>query len=201
MTKAMGVIGALLLLALTGTTALADSIKGRLGVTGRIGFYLPTDSDYNDYKLETDAGFLGGGGLIYGITDNLAAEIEVTHTEFGANRVSDADEGDFEIVNVALGAQYRFLIPQPVLVPYAGGGLDILINDYKRPNGTNVDVDTTVGAHICGGIDYFLTKQLVLNAEMRAVIAPQVDINGPDGSGHFDPSGFAGTFGFRVFFN
>lgn len=201
MSRLASIIGAVVVLALTGTTAMADSIKGRIGITGKIGFDLPADSDFNNYKLETDAGFLGGGGLIYGITDNLAAEVEVTHTEFGVNLVNDNDEGDFEVTNVALGVQYRFLIPQPKLVPYAGGGLDILINDYKRPNGINADVDTTVGGHLCGGIDYFLTKQLVLNAEVRAVVAPQVDISSSDGNGHFDPSGVAGTFGFRVFFN
>lgn len=181
-------------------TALAENIKGRLGITGKIGFYLPGDSDFDDYKLETDAGFLGGGGLIYGVTNNLAAEIDVTHTKFGSELVSGLDQGDFSITNIALGVQYRFDTPQPKLSPYAGGGIDILLSDYDRPGGA--DVDTTVGVHLCGGLDYFLTKHLVLNAEVRGVVAPEVDIDAPGGkSGNFDPSGVAGTFGVRLFFN
>ena len=189
-----------LALALGTGTALADSIKGRIGVTGRLGFYLPSDSDFDNLKLESQAGFLGGGGLIYGITDNLAAEVDVTHTEYDVELVSGNDQGDFEITNIAMGVQYRFLIPQPKLVPYAGGGLDILINDYNRPGGA--DVDATVGVHLCGGIDYFVTKHFVLNAEVRGIVAPEVDIDTPSGrSGNFDPSGVAGTVGIRVFFN
>lgn len=189
-----------LTLALGTGTALADSIKGRVGVTGRLGFYLPSDSDFDNLKLEADAGFIGGGGLIYGITDNLAAEIDVTHTEYDVELVSGTDQGEFEITNIALGVQYRFLIPQPKLVPYAGGGLDILVNDYNRAGGA--DIDTSVGLHLCGGIDYFVTKHLVLNAEIRGVVAPEVDIDTPSGrSGNFDPSGVAGTVGVRLFFN
>ncbi|MBT1073905.1 OmpW family outer membrane protein [Geobacter grbiciae] len=182
-------------------TALADSIKGKLGVTGRLGVYLPAESDFDDRKLETDVGFIGGGGVIYGITDNIAAEIDVTHTEFGSNRVSGLDEGDFEVVNVSLGGQYRFLLPQSKFVPYAGGGLDILLIDYTRPSGTKAHVDTGVGVHVNGGVDYFVTRQLVLNAEVKGVIAPEVDMAAEGRSGNFDPSGVAGTVGVRFFFN
>lgn len=200
MKRIISLICLALTLALGTGTALADSIKGRIGVTGRLGFYLPSDSDFDNLKLESQAGFLGGGGLIYGITDNLAAEVDVTHTEYDVELVNGADQGDFEITNIAMGVQYRFLIPQPKLVPYAGGGLDVLINDYNRPGGA--DIDATVGVHLCGGIDYFVTKQFVLNAEVRGVVAPEVDIDTPSGrSGNFDPSGVAGTVGLRVFFN
>ncbi|WP_298271159.1 outer membrane beta-barrel protein [Geobacter sp.] len=202
MKKIVFLVSLMLTLAVGSGAALADSIKGRLGVTGRIGFLLPADSDFENLKLESDAGFLGGGGFIYGITDNLAAEIDVTRTEFGVNLVDSRDQGDFGITNISLGVQYRFLIPQPKLVPYAGGGLDILVSDYKRPSGVNADVDTVVGVHLCGGIDYFFMKQLALNAEVKGIIAPEADIHTPnEGSGNFDPSGIAGTFGIRFFFN
>lgn len=182
-------------------TALADSIKGRIGVTGRLGFIVPAESDFDDRKLETDVGFIGGGGVIYGITDNVAAEIEVTHTEFGLNRVSGGGEGDFEVVNVSLGGHYRFLLPQSKFVPYAGGGLDVLLSDYTRPSGTKAHVDTGVGVHINGGVDYFVTRQLVLNAEVKGVIAPEVDMTAEGRSGNFDPSGVVSTVGVRFFFN
>ena len=184
-------------------TAFADSIQGRVGLTGRIGFLIPADSDLGNDKVETDAGFVGGGGLIYGIDKNFAAEIDVTRTEFGSNRVDGLNIGDFGITNVSLGAQYRFTIGQPKLVPYVGAGLDILISDFKDNSGFSRDVDTTVGVHASGGIDYFVMKQLALTTEVKFVVAPETDIKprpGADG-GNFDPSSFATTFGVRFFFN
>ena len=193
----LGLVGAL---ALSSSAALAQNIKGKLGVTGLLGFNIPTDSDYNDLKVETDAGFIGGGGFIYGIDKNWTAEMDITHTWFGSNRVSGPNMGDFEVTNIALGGQYRFAVDVPNLTPYAGAGLDILLSDYKDQLGINRDVDTTVGAHVSGGVDYFLTRNLALTAEARAVIAPETSINSP-GGGHFDPSSFSGLFGARFFFN
>ena len=143
----------LVMLSVSATSAVAESIAGRVGVTGRIGFFLASSSDFDDRKLETDAGLVGGGGLIYGIDSNLAAELDITRTEFSANRVSGQNEGDFGITNISLGAQYRFMGPQPKLVPYAGAGIDILLTEHTRPNGTKANVDNTFGVHLSGGVE------------------------------------------------
>ena len=173
-------------------SAIADSIKGKIGVTGKIGFLIPSDGDVGPYKNETDAGFIGGGGIIYGINDHFAAEIDITRSEFGS------DFGDFGVTNVAMGAQYRFILAQPQLVPYVGAGLDILVSDADKGR----DVDTTVGVHASGGIDYFIMKRLALTAEAKLVVAPDADINGPSGKlGNFDPTSLSTTFGVRYFFN
>lgn len=189
--------------ALSASTAMAENIKGRLGVTGRIGFVVPADSDIGPTKskLETDAGFVGGGGFIYGIDRNIAAELDVTHSSFSSELHDESFKGDFDVINIGLGAQYRFAINQPNLTPYAGAGLDIIISDFNRSNGSGrYDVDTTVGLHVKGGIDYFLTRQVALNAEGKLVVAPETDIKGSD-NGNFDPTGFTGTVGVRFFFN
>lgn len=176
--------------------AMAENIAGRLGITGRLGFINPATSDAGDFKLETDAAFLGGGGLIYGIDRHFAAEIDVTRSKFGSNKVSGADTGDFGITNISLGAQYRFDIAHPRWVPFVGAGLDILLNDYNRGS-----VDNTVGVHFSGGVDYFFMKQLAATAEIKVVVAPEADINSsPFGTGHFDPSSFSSTLGIRYFF-
>ena len=193
---------------LTATSALAENIKGKLGVTGRIGFIVPADSDVgiDKSKFETDAGFVGGGGFIYGIDRNIAAELDITHSGFSSELHDGSFKGDFDVINIGLGAQYRFAVNQPNLTPYAGAGLDIIISDFEGNNNSNdlYDVDTTVGLHVKGGIDYFLTRQVALNAEGKFVIAPETDIKGrnidsPDGN--FDPTGFIGTVGVRFFFN
>lgn len=177
------------LITLATGTAMADSIMGRTGVTGRLGFIVPSDSSsFLTGVFGTNTDFIGGGGLIYGITDSIAAEVDVTH----------AGIGNFEITNISLGAQYRFLnLPIKKLVPYAGAGLDILVNGID-----NGSVDNTVGMHLSAGVDYFLQKQLALTAEIKGVIAPDADIKlGGVKVGDFDPTSFSMTFGARYFFN
>ena len=166
---------------LTAGTAMADNIKGKLGVTARVGFVVPAANG-------SDPGLVGGGGLIYGITDNIAGDMEITHSSFGSDR------GDFGITDFSLGGQYRFALTDRQLVPYVGAGFDILVNDNEYH-----DVDTTVGAHVKAGVDYFLQKQLALTAEAKVVAGPKANISGR--SDHFDPTNFSGTVGIRYFFN
>jgi outer membrane protein len=185
-------------ISMTAGTAMADSIKGKLGVTGRIGFLVPADNTAENLNNKTDTGFIAGAGLIYGIDDHFAAELDVTRTSFGS------DTGDFGITNVSLGAQYRFALQQRQFVPYIGAGLDILVSDYDENGGARSDVDTTVGVHISGGVDYFLQKNLALTAEAKLVAAPDTSITdrkSGDHVGNFDPSNFSTTVGIRYFFN
>lgn len=182
---------------ITTGTAMADSIKGKLGVTGKIGFLIPADNDSDFYHNKTDAGLIAGVGLLYGLDDHIAAELEVTRTSFGS------ETGDFGITDVSLSGQYRFALSQRQLIPYIGVGLDILVSGYDPYDGSQRNVDTTVGAHISGGVDYFLQKQLALTAEAKAVVAPSANITNRfgDHSGNFDPSSFSATVGIRYFFN
>jgi len=179
-------------LSLAAGNVYADSIQGKLGVTGKIGVLIPSDGDIGPFKNKTDAGFIFGGGLIYGIDKNFAAEIDVTRSSV------DSNSGTFGTTNLSLGAQYRFALSQPQFVPYVGAGLDILMNDADQGR----SVDNTVGVHAAAGIDYFLMKQLALTAEAKLVLAPDVDINGPSGKvGNYNPNSISTTFGVRYFFN
>lgn len=170
---------------------MADSIQGKLGVTGKIGILMPADGDIGSFTNKTDAGFIGGGGLIYGIDNHFAAEINITHSSFGS------DFGDFGVINLSAGGQYRFVLDQPKLVPYLGAGLDLLLIDADLGR----SVDTTVGVHGSAGVDYFVMKQLALTAEVNLLVAPDTDVNGPAGKlGNFDPTALSTTFGIRYFF-
>ena len=171
--------------------ATADSINGKLGVTGKIGVQIPSNGDMGPNRNETDAGVVGGVGLIYGIDNHFAAEMDISHSEL------NSDFGNFGVTDFALGAQYRFVLGQHQLVPYAGTGLDLLVVNADQGN-----VGTTIGIHFNGGVDYFIMKQLALTAEARVVVAPDTNIDGPNGErGHFDPTSFSTTFGVRYFFN
>lgn len=183
---------------MTAGTAMADSIKGRLGVTGRIGLLNPADNNAEYINNKTDTGIVVGGGIIYGIDDHIALELDVTRSVFGSST------GDFGLTNISFGGQYRFALQQSQLVPYVGAGLDILATDYEENNGVSSDVDTTAGIHISGGVDYFLQKNLALTAEAKLVTAADAKItDGRSGShaGDFDPSNVSMTVGIRYFFN
>jgi outer membrane protein len=182
------------------STNISDSIKGRLGITGRLGFLVPADSEAIATgtvvgKAHSDVGFIGGGGFIYGFIDNIAADLDITHATFGTDVNTD-----FNSTSISMGVQYRYLnLPVKHLVPYAGGGVDILVNGANN----GLDVDTVVGIHVKAGVDYFVMRELALTSELKGVIAPNADILQPGNGkvGEFDPNNFSMTFGVRYFFN
>jgi outer membrane protein len=198
-------LGLAALVTLAARSAFADNnIAGRFGVTGRIGFLVPADSEATfpppTFNIGTDIGFVGGGGFIYGINKNIAAELDITHTGFDGS-IAGVRQGDFETNNISLGVQYRFKEPLAKLTPFAGGGVDILLNDFTSDGGVKADVDTVAGVHLAGGVDYFVVKELALTTALKAVLAPDADIslNGRK-IGNFDPMSFSMTFGVRYFF-
>ncbi len=199
-----------LVLLLTGT-ASAESIRGTFGVTARGGFQVPADGEFtsSSAKMETDTGFAVGGGFIYGINNYLAAEVDVTYSQFDA-KSNGARVMEMGVTDVSVGLQYRFT-PFNMLVPYVGGGIDILAANAKPVDAlaaaglsaTDLDVDTTFGGHVNAGMDLFLNPQVALNAEIRGVIGVESDIKyGGTGAtiARFDPTSVTGLFGVRYFF-
>ncbi|ABQ25363.1 porin family protein [Geotalea uraniireducens] len=202
--------------------AMADSIKGRLGVTGRLGFMVPSGSEFTKVsqytiipsfsvavpetgKGKADTAFAGGGGFIYGITDNFALEADVTHTP-NINYVFLGQKSvRITTTNVSLGFQYRF-IPESRLVPYLGAGVDFIISDGKYQGRDELDIETLVGDHVNAGVDFFVTKHIALNADIRGVLAPKAEVNNRNLSlpenlktGEYDPISFVALFGVRFF--
>jgi outer membrane protein len=200
MTNRIAVLCVIALLAVTCGEAAADSIKGRLGVTGRVGFVNPSNSDLNGFRRDSDLGFIGGGGFIYGITDDIAVDLEITHTGYSAEGAATA-KNDFDTTSISLGGQYRFRnLPIAKLVPYGGIGLDILLNDIDA---LGLSVDNTAGIHVKGGVDYFVRKELAFTGEVKGILSPDADIHDAAGRkvGNFDPTSLVVTFGVRYFFN
>lgn len=178
--------------------AAAENLTGKLGATGRIGFTIPADSDWRVAgPLSSNTGFIFGGGVLYGITRNLAAEIDFTHSIYDLKFDRFFKDGTANVTNFSLGGQWRFASNRPY-TPYVGGGLSILFNDY-----TDSAVDTTVGVNLKGGIDYFINPRVALNAELKWTISPSADMRYRPAAdqGSFDPSNMSGLFGVRYFFN
>ena len=178
--------------------AAAGDLQGRLAVTGRLGVINPANSELDNSAGErlivsTDAGFIGGGGFIFGVDDNIAAELDITHSTFHT-----AGFGQADVTDLSIGAQYR-LPERQRLIPYCGAGIDVLINDFN-----DYSANTTLGVHINSGLDYMLQRQVALNAEIKGVESFNADVksfNNGAKAGKFDPSNVSFTVGVRVFFN
>ncbi|RPH74109.1 porin family protein [bacterium] len=175
--------------------AMAESINCRLGLNGRIGAIVPLeDSRIRGITFDTDPGFAGGGGLVYGLSDSLAVELDVIHApsmdvEIGGTNVSEA-----EMTDISLGMLYR-MTPGNKLVPYIGVGVDAIKGDISDSK-----LDWTVGGHVNGGVDYFLNRSIDLNADVRGIFAAKSDTEQNDVTvGKFDPMSFVATIGVRLF--
>ncbi|HBA88683.1 MAG TPA: porin family protein [Geobacter sp.] len=185
--------GALLLAATLAGNAQAESLRGRFAVTGKIGITNPAESEMDSslgrLVVETDAGFIAGLGFMFGVDDHIAVEMDVTRSSFHTSGFGRAD-----VTDISMGAQYRFPERQR-LVPYAGAGLDVLVNDLS-----NRYTNTTIGAHLSAGADYMVSRQMALTAEVKGVESFRADVDGPNG-GEFDPSSLSVLVGARFFFN
>jgi len=171
--------------------AEAQSIRGTMGVTARAGFISPADSKgrVGDY-VDTNLGFVGDLGFIYGVDDNLGFEVDLSYGKFSTD--SSSGYGTGTLKGMAVGMQYRFPPANPRLTPYMGLGVDVLIPDYKRAN-----VDTVFGAHVRGGFDYFVDRNLAVNIDLKVTGGFEADV---DGGGKFDTSNVTTMGGFRYFF-
>jgi len=187
-----------MLTALFAGNASAEELRGRFALDARMGVTNPangwrTDPNGNGKLLvETDAGFIGGGGFLFGLDDNVAVDLEVTRSVYHTSGFGSAG-----VTDVAMGGQYR-LPERRRMIPYVGGGVDVMINDLS-----NNAVDTVVGLHVKGGLDYMISRQVALNAELKGVEAFNADVKRYDGAklGEFDPSNISFTVGLRLFFN
>ena len=189
------IVLAIIALSLVAGNAMAESINGRLGLTGKAGFIVPLkDLIINGMEIgEHDTGFAGGGGLIYGLDNHFALELDITHApstkvKFSGNKV------DEQTTDFSLGLQYRFM-PEHHLVPYVGVGADLIKGDIE-----NSSIDWTYGGHVNGGVDYFVNKSIAVVADFKFIAGAKSDItNNGLAVGRYDPMSFVGTFGVRLF--
>ena len=197
MRKFLFLIACAMLSALLAGNAAADDLRGRLALTGRVGVINPANSELDQTGerliVSTDAGFIGGGGFLFGIDDFIAMELDITRSSFHTEGFGQA-----QVTNLSIGAQYR-LPERQRLIPYFGAGMDVLINDLP-----DYSADTVLGVHIASGLDYMLQRQVALTAEIKGVEAFNADVrsfNNGAKAGKFDPSNVSFTVGARFFFN
>ncbi|MFZ1036111.1 MAG: OmpW family outer membrane protein [Smithella sp.] len=211
-------------LLLSANAAMADSIAGKVGITGRFGASYVGDSKWTvggsglSEDIKADLGYSGGGGVMYGITDNLAVNFDVNYLQADLNANGQESGASLSVlfgraktVDFALGAQWRF-IPKSQFVPYVEGGLDVLWNNidvdpaYGGGMGgvPNLSVATTYGVHLSVGGDFFFNRHVALNAEIRGLLSTQGDVKSNSFNNtvfaKYDPSNISAFLGMKFFF-
>ena len=207
---------AVAVLFLFASTAMANSIDGKVGITARGGASYIPNSEWTfgaGGDIETDPGWTAGGGIMYGITDNLAVTFDVIYLQAGLKGdlpghgpIIDAGK----TTDFAVGAQWRFM-PKSRLVPYVEAGVDAMwnkldtTNEFQAQLGSyGVEVARTYGGHLSVGADYFFTPNIALNAEIRGLYSTKgditTDVDGGYKLGEYNPSNISGFIGIRFFF-
>lgn len=186
-----------------GSTAMADTIANRFGLTGRFGFAAPVkvgDAEFiNGPNNDTKSGLAWNGGFIYGFTDHLAGELEISYLPRLDVEVAGIKAYEAKVADYAIGVQYRFM-PNSQVVPYVGVGADFIKGNLKHVNGTGYDLDWTYGGHIGAGVDWFLTKGIALTADLRGTGAVSGDVKSGNAKvTEYDPAWIQGTIGVRLF--
>jgi opacity protein-like surface antigen len=211
-----------------------NSIAGKVGITARGGASYVFNSEWTNYAVDwfdgkvksvvhldrdikPSSGWTAGGGLMYGITDNLAVTFDVVYfqTDLKASIVGyETAFGQGKTVDFALGAQWRFM-PTNRIVPYVGAGVDIMSNKLSLNNecetltdrlGMSSDVATTYGGHLALGADFFITPNIALNAEIRGLYSTKGDVilkevgYADQVIAEYNPSNISGFLGIRFFF-
>ncbi|PKN51538.1 MAG: hypothetical protein CVU55_11345 [Deltaproteobacteria bacterium HGW-Deltaproteobacteria-13] len=210
-------------LLLFSSVATASSVAGKVGITARGGSGYFFNNEFTDAaaahwgvegKIKGGTGWTGGGGVMYGITDNLSVDFDVIYSQVEVTMTTlggvDHVFGRGKTIDFSFGAQWRFM-PKSAFVPYAGAGVDFMINKfdlydaYSTP-GESLEIDNTYGGHLNLGADYFITPNIALNAEFRYLYSTSGDMKrkyagDPDVvAATYSPGNVSAFAGIRFFF-
>jgi hypothetical protein len=157
-------ISALFLLAAGPAAAQLDAPSRTDGFS--VGLHLQGTSLDDDADDDFEA-FTGGGlglDLAYGFSSGLALFLDV---QAGGLESEDAPENEIDgVVTVDLGARYNFGGGRRSLVPFLEAALTGIALDSEGDLGEDVTV-SGAGVTIGGGVQYFVSRKLSLNAGMR----------------------------------
>jgi len=206
----------LIILALffTATSAIAQELKGKLGVGVRGGPSVLTQNaaSISGMAVEGNVGPIVSGSILYGLSDALLVGIDV---EWGTQTldISGSDIGDSTTYSIMTFIEDH--AGTKPLSPYILFGLGANINALdlnstfnaacKQTFGgsCNAKLDTTLAFKVAGGIDYFVIPNLALNTEVGYIYnSGNMTVTVPVGSEKksFNGSVFSALFGIRYFF-
>ena len=155
------VISALIITGLTAGSAQAGLRKNALSISPMAGFYYFDD----DQEIEKDP--VAGFGLGYQFAENWGVEVMLNYGRYDFNYlVADQCTCRTDDVSATLGRidLLYHLWPDKNLVPYFALGMGGMSLDFD-----NFDKEDDAFADYGGGIQYFLSEDIALRADVRGI--------------------------------
>jgi outer membrane protein len=126
----------------------------------------------NDWVPEVD--------ISYFVTDNIALELIAATTRHDVSHTAAGSLGKVSLLPPTLTLQYHFL-PKARFSPYLGAGVNYTVfYNEDAPGGgiTAIDYDDSFGWALQAGVDYALTDNWYLNADVKKIfLSTDVSIN------------------------
>jgi outer membrane protein len=161
---------------------LAQDNAGKFGVGARVAYVNYSDDEYDIFGLDIDEkpddAAMYGGNLTYFFHKYFSVELSVdyvsTDVEVSALGMS-TDVGELTQVPVLLTGRMHFST-NPKVSPYLGGGVGYYFNDFDSKRavaesiygpGAKMDVDDSVGYHVDGGVEVFVTEHAAINLDIK----------------------------------
>lgn len=168
----------------------------------RAGFAPLTQSLTDDFRSSTDIGPLVNFQAMYSPTTWLLAGIMLEwerHSVGAEPRSGDIDLGHQDTVSVLPTVELRPIKFGPV-APYANMSFGVNVNSFGENTNVRISPSNTFAWRLGWGIDFMLTKQLALNAEMAYKRNDgHATINGVNVD-DWNASSFGFLFGAKTFF-
>lgn len=145
--------------------AMARDVEGsKWDVSILGGAFFPKEDDQ-------DAGGYAGGRLTYNINKHTGLGIESGWSSFN-QELDGVDYGDVRAIPLLANLFLRLPLEATdnKLVPYAVGGVGVIIWDYEESslltdNGISVEGDTSFATRVGGGADFYITDNIAIFAE------------------------------------
>ncbi len=164
--------------------------SGEPYIYGQLGIYDPNSE--SDGLRGYDSG--GSTAVAFGSRLTPFFAIEGTLGYFGTEEGSS----DVSVFPITMGG--RFIIPNPFVEPYIGGGLGLYFSSLEESWSAIDDDSADLGGYLSLGMDFWLNARVALNIEGRY---HWIDASFEDDLGtgiDVDLSGWTANFGVRVSF-
>ena len=141
-------------------------------LVGGLAYAAPDRTGKTDIGFNASAGIMQdsnvaayfGGNMSYGINNWSAVGFSVGYENFGSN----LGIGDLSAVPLMFDMYVRSQNADQAYVPYAILGLGAVLWDFKESGltaGSTVNVDTSFGVKLGGGVDWFVNDHWAINFE------------------------------------
>jgi len=159
-------------------------------IYGQIGLFQPNNSS------EGLSGYDSGGNLSVAFGSRLHPLFAVEGAIGGFS--ASVGSSDAYVYPITIGG--RFIVPNPFLEPYIGGGLGIYFSSLKDTYFEIDDDSADLGGYLSLGMDFWLNQRVALNFEGKYqwVDASFSDVYGRDRD--IELGGWTVNFGVRVSF-